>query len=80
MSEMNTIAFCYGEDATGIYLDFQRFTCKRPETAARYMRELFESSLYRACTKGVKQIHIYKTPDHYHTAGEPYIFTDFQHT
>lgn len=83
MAEMNTIAFIYGEGeikSVYPYIDFERFTCKKPETAARHMRELFENDLYRVCTKGAKQIHIYKTPDHYHYSGQPLIITDFRHT
>lgn len=80
--EQNCIAFVYGENHKGKwdYLDFQPFACKRPETATRHMRELFENDLYRACTKGAKEIHIYRTPDHVHEEGEPIVITDFRHT
>lgn len=80
--QQNCIAFVYGENYKGKwdYLDFQPFACKRPETAAKHMRELFEHDLYRVCTKGAKEIHIYRTPDHVHEEGDPIVITDFRHT
>lgn len=80
--QQNFIAFVYGENHTkkSDYIKFERFACKRPETAARHMRELFENDLYRVCTKGAKEIHIYRTPDHVHEEGDPLVITDFRHT
>ena len=80
--QQNFIAFVYGENHTkrSDYITFERFACKRPETAARHMRELFENDLYRACTKGAKEIYIYSTPDHVHEEGDPMVITDFRHT
>jgi len=80
--QQNFIAFVYGENHTkrSDYITFERFACKRPETAARHMRGLFENDLYRACTKGAKEIHIYRTPDHVHEEGDPIVITDFRHT
>jgi hypothetical protein len=80
--QQNFIAFVYGENHKGKYdyITFERFACKRPETAARHMRELFENDLYRVCAKGAKEIHIYRTPDHVHEEGDPLVITDFRHT
>lgn len=80
--QQNFIAFVYGKNHTkrSDYITFERFACKRPETAARHMRELFENDLYRACNKGAKEIHIYNTPDHVHEEGDPMVITDFRHT
>lgn len=63
MKKQTFIAYIQNE--SGNMIDFERFTCKNPETVKKHMLKLFESELYRVCTKGAKTIDIYKTPDGY---------------
>lgn len=55
------IAFFESKD--GKRIDFERFCCKRIDTAKKYIGQLWENSLYRACTKGAEVVKIYATPD-----------------
>ena len=54
------------KDSSGNMIDFERFSCKRPETVRKYMQQLFANGLYRACTRGAHTIEIWATPDGYH--------------
>lgn len=62
--KMTYIAFL--EDADGREVDFERFSCKQAATVKRMMLELWESSLYRTCTKTAKTVKVYKSNDGYH--------------
>lgn len=69
MKEQTYIAFF--EDRAGKRIDFERFSCKKVETVKKYIRQLWNNSLYRVCTKGAKIVKIYATPDEYNTLSEP---------
>lgn len=57
-------------------INFERFSCKRIETAKRNMLKLFECELYRICNKGAKKIKIYRTPDGYNREKKPVLIMD----
>ena len=50
---------------------FERFSCKKPETVEKLMKKLFDSPLYRVCSKEAVSIAIYATPDGYNREKDP---------
>ena len=60
---MKQTYIAFFEDRAGKRIDFERFSCKKVETVKKYIRELWNNSLYRVCTKGAEIVKIYATPD-----------------
>ena len=64
MKQQNYIAFYY--NAAGEKIDFDRFACKRAETAKRQILQALEdSALFRSChrRRGSARVTVFATPD-----------------
>ena len=69
MKQQTFIAFFLNAEKEKI--DFERFSCKRAETVKKYIVQLWQSELYRICTKGAETVTIYATPDGIHEQPHP---------
>ena len=61
-------------DVNGKQQDFQRWTCKKPETIKnRYARVYRDSSMFQMLMRvnKIERIDIYRTPDGYNVEKEP---------